>query len=166
MADEVPRMLARVVGDGRFLDVRHQSGDVAPGPIVDAYVRARVSAKVSPFVDDVPAEYRWADLVITRAGAGTLAELAVAGLPALLVPLADAAHDHQSDNAASVSAAGAALWTREGEWDARDLARRVVRLLTDRDGWRAMSASARRTAAPGAADNVVDECEALMGGRG
>jgi UDP-N-acetylglucosamine--N-acetylmuramyl-(pentapeptide) pyrophosphoryl-undecaprenol N-acetylglucosamine transferase len=147
------------------VDVHHQSDDAPPAPIADAYARAGISAKVSPFIDDVPAAYAWADFAITRAGAGTLAELAVAGLPALLVPLADAARDHQRDNADAAAAAGAALWVSESGWDAADLSGRLVALLAEGGAWTRMAVAARRLAIPGAADAVVDDCEALMRGR-
>jgi UDP-N-acetylglucosamine--N-acetylmuramyl-(pentapeptide) pyrophosphoryl-undecaprenol N-acetylglucosamine transferase len=165
LAREVPALLARVAAGGRTLDVHHQSADAAPAAIVEAYARAGIAARVSPFIDDLPACYRWADLVIARAGAGTLAELAVAGLPALLVPLADAASDHQRWNAALYGAAGAALWMSERDWDGAALAARLGQVLGDRSAWTALSAAARHLAVPDAADKVVDDCEALMQGR-
>jgi UDP-N-acetylglucosamine--N-acetylmuramyl-(pentapeptide) pyrophosphoryl-undecaprenol N-acetylglucosamine transferase len=165
LAREVPGVLARLVADGRALEVQHQSGDAAPAVISDAYARAGIVARVSPFIDDLPACYRWADLVIARAGAGTLAELAVAGLPSLLVPLADAAEDHQRDNAALFGAQGAALWTSERDWDAAALAARLAQVLGDPLTWSTLSAAARQLAVPDAADTVVDDCERLMRGR-
>lgn len=165
LAREVPVLLERVVARGLALDVHHQSGDAAPTPILDAYARAGICARVSPFIDDLPAAYRWADAAIARAGAGTIAELAVAGLPSLLVPMADAADDHQSDNARAFGAEGAALWIRERDWDVEALAARLLHLLSDPATWVEMSGSARRLAAPQAADAVVDDCEILMGGR-
>jgi UDP-N-acetylglucosamine--N-acetylmuramyl-(pentapeptide) pyrophosphoryl-undecaprenol N-acetylglucosamine transferase len=166
LAREVPGLLARVVAGGRTLDVHHQSGDSAPGAIGNAYAHARIVARVSPFIDDLAACYRWAELVIARAGAGTLAELAVAGLPSLLVPLADAANDHQRDNAERFGAEGAALWVSERDWDPAELAHRLMRVLSDPSAWNAMSARARRRAVPDAASAIVDDCEQLMRGRG
>ena len=165
LAREVPGLLARVAAGGRVLDVRHQSADASPAAIGDAYTRLGIAACVSPFIDDLPASYGWADLVIARAGAGTLAELAVAGLPSLLVPLADAASDHQRENAARFGADGAALWTRERDWDAAALAAQLAQVLGDPATWNALAASARRLAIPDAADTVLDDCEELMRGR-
>jgi UDP-N-acetylglucosamine--N-acetylmuramyl-(pentapeptide) pyrophosphoryl-undecaprenol N-acetylglucosamine transferase len=165
LAREVPGVLARVAAEGRALAVRHQSGDAAPAAVGEAYARAGITARVSAFLDDLPACYRWADLVIARAGAGTLAELAVAGLPSLLVPLAAAAADHQRWNAALYGAEGAALWTCERDWDGAALASQLAQVLGDRSTWTALSASARRLAVPAAADTVVDDCETLMRGR-
>jgi UDP-N-acetylglucosamine--N-acetylmuramyl-(pentapeptide) pyrophosphoryl-undecaprenol N-acetylglucosamine transferase len=162
---EVPALLARVAAGGRALDVLHQAGEVVPALVAQAYAQAGIIARVSPFMDDLATCYGWADLAISRAGAGTLAELAVAGLPSLLVPLADAAADHQRWNAALYGAAGAALWTTERDWDGAALAARLAQLLNDGPTWAALSASARRLAVPHAAEAVVDECEQLMRGR-
>jgi UDP-N-acetylglucosamine--N-acetylmuramyl-(pentapeptide) pyrophosphoryl-undecaprenol N-acetylglucosamine transferase len=112
-AREVPALLERLASTAIPLEVHHQSGDVEPLPIELAYTRAGIVAHVSPFIDDMAAAYRWADLAIVRAGAGTIAELAIAGLPALLVPLADAADDHQTVNARAFVAAGAAAWAQD-----------------------------------------------------
>ena len=161
---EVPGLLARVATQGHALDVHHQSGDADPVPIGEAYARAGITARVSPFVDDLAACYRWADFAIARAGGGTLAELAVAGLPSLLVPLADAADDHQRWNAALYGAEGAALWTSERDWDVGTLAHRLATALCDQSTWSALSSSARRLAVPDAANKVVEDCDALMRG--
>src|SRR5690606_38555811 len=80
-----------------------------------AYTGAGVEAAISPFIDDMAEAYDWADLVICRAGALTLAELAAAGLPALLVPYPHAVDDHQTRNAEALVAAGAARLVPEGE---------------------------------------------------
>jgi UDP-N-acetylglucosamine--N-acetylmuramyl-(pentapeptide) pyrophosphoryl-undecaprenol N-acetylglucosamine transferase len=164
-AREVPGLLARVAAEGRMLQVHHQSGEAAAAALSDAYAGAGIGARVSPFIDDLPAAYRWADVVIARAGAGTLAELAVVGLPSLLVPLADAANDHQRGNAAWFAAEGAALWTPERDWDAPALAGWLAQVLGDPASWNALSASARRLAVPDAADTVVGDCEERMRGR-
>ena len=165
LAREVPGLLARVVAGGRALEVHHQSADAAPATVGDAYARAGIAARVSRFIDDLPACYRWADLVIGRAGAGTVAELAVAGLPSLLVPLAAAANDHQRGNASLFGAEGAARWTAERDWDPGTLAAWLLHALGDPATWSRLSASARRRAVPDAADAVVDDCERLMRGR-
>ena len=161
----VPAVLERLSANGMRIEARHQSAEADPGPISDAYRRAGVPAGVMAFIDDMRDAYLWADVAITRAGAGTIAELALAGLPALLVPLADAAEDHQAPNAKACASAGAGFWVREGAWNAEDLAGRLSKLLTDPAAWEAASAGARQRAAPDAADRVVDDCEAIMRGR-
>jgi UDP-N-acetylglucosamine--N-acetylmuramyl-(pentapeptide) pyrophosphoryl-undecaprenol N-acetylglucosamine transferase len=164
-AREVPALLERLASMEIPLEVHHQSGDVEPLPIELAYTRAGIVARVSPFIDDMATAYRWADLAIVRAGAGTIAELALAGLPALLVPLANAADDHQTVNARAFVASGAAAWAHQRDWDARAVAAQLAHLLSDSESFAAMSSAARRLAAPGAADALVDDCEALMRGR-
>lgn len=164
-AREVPSLLQRLATLEAPLEVHHQSGDADPRPIQLAYAHAGIAAQVSPFIDDVAAAYRWADLAIVRAGAGTLAELAIAGLPALVVPLADAADDHQTVNARAFVASGAAMSAHESGWDSQAVAAQLAHVLGDAESFAAMSSAARRLAAPGAAAALVDDCEALMAGR-
>lgn len=94
-----------------------------------------------------------------------MAELAAAGLPALLVPLADVADDHQAANARVFTEAGAGLMVREGAWDARTLGPRVAAFLNDTAAWTAASDAARAAAMPDAAQRIVADCEAEMAGR-
>ena len=115
-----------------------------------------------PFLDDMADAYDWADMIIARAGAGTLAELALAGVPALLVPLSDAAADHQAANAAAFAGRGAALWIRERDWSLDRLASDMTPILRDPAAWIAMSSAARALARPDAADAIVRDCEQLM----
>jgi UDP-N-acetylglucosamine--N-acetylmuramyl-(pentapeptide) pyrophosphoryl-undecaprenol N-acetylglucosamine transferase len=159
----MPALCQQLATHGLTLDVHHQSEDDDPEPIRRAYALAGVQARVAPVIEDMAAAYGWADLAIARAGAGTTAELAVAGLPSLLVPLADAAEDHQAGNAAAFAAAGSALWRHERGWDTSTLAEQLHELLTAPAAWSSMSAAARRCAVPGAADAVVDDCEQLLG---
>src|SRR5690606_21747713 len=80
-------------------EVFHQSGKQHAEVTAERYREAGVSAEVSPFVADMARAYGWADLVICRAGALTVSELAAAGLPSLLIPLPHAIDDHQTRNA-------------------------------------------------------------------
>ncbi len=160
------RWLPSLVGDlsrlGVRVDVRHQMADGDAIRLEQAYRDAGTVATVTPFIEDAAAAYAWADLVVARAGAGTVAELALAGRPALLVPLPSAAHDHQADNAASMVAAGAAISIRERDWHEARVADQVATLLRPAN-WRAAADAARRTALPGAAGAVVAVCERLLG---
>jgi UDP-N-acetylglucosamine--N-acetylmuramyl-(pentapeptide) pyrophosphoryl-undecaprenol N-acetylglucosamine transferase len=165
LARHVPGLLEEVRARGISLDVWHQAGVEDREALGNAYRRAEVPARVTPFIDDMVEAYGWADFVIARAGASTLAELAVAGLPSLLVPLTDAAGDHQSANAEAFAGAGAAWRVRETDWDARTLGPRLAQLLADDHQWSALSAAARRLAAPDAADRIVSDCEVMMRGR-
>jgi UDP-N-acetylglucosamine--N-acetylmuramyl-(pentapeptide) pyrophosphoryl-undecaprenol N-acetylglucosamine transferase len=161
----MPGVLAAVQRLGARLEVRHQCGALGASDLAAAYAERGVQASVAPFLDDLADAYLWAHFVVARAGAGTLAELALAGLPALIVPLADAAADHQSANAMHHASAGAALWCRESDWDRHGIARDVFDLLSSRPRWHAMTEAARRLARPDAAVQVVDDCQRLMEGR-
>jgi UDP-N-acetylglucosamine--N-acetylmuramyl-(pentapeptide) pyrophosphoryl-undecaprenol N-acetylglucosamine transferase len=144
------------------LTVRHQVTSITPARLEQEYAQVHVDAQVVPFLADVADAYDWADMIIARAGAGTLAEIALAGLPSLLVPLADAAADHQAANAAAYAGRGAALWVRESDWTAEGVAATIAPVLRDSSAWQAMSASARAQARPDAASQIVRDCEELM----
>lgn len=160
-ADRVPDLLAAVERRGIPVEALHQAGNVSVDEVADAYRRAGVKAKVAPYLDQMADAYRWADLVVTRAGAGTIAEIAAAGVPALLVPLADASGNHQAPNADAVAATGGAIVVREAGWQCDPLAAQVAALLGDA-AWTAAAAAARGLARPEAAACIVADCEALM----
>jgi len=164
LAARVPPLLAEIERRGIIVEALHQSGDVAPGDVAHAYRRAGVKATVAPYLDEIASAFRWADLVIARSGAGTIAEAATAGVPSLLVPLADASGDHQAANAAAVAAAGAGLAVREAEWHGDAVAARVAALL-EAPAWTAASRAARALAMPDAAARIVADCETFMAGR-
>ena len=157
-----PELLASVARMGIGVEVRHQVGDFAPSPVVTAYARACLAASVVPYIDDMAAAYAWADFAVTRSGSATIAELAVAGLPSLLVPLPSAAGDHQTANAVAFADAGAACWVAESDWHASELAGQIAGLLRDPQAWLALSRRARELATPDAADVVVASCEAML----
>jgi UDP-N-acetylglucosamine--N-acetylmuramyl-(pentapeptide) pyrophosphoryl-undecaprenol N-acetylglucosamine transferase len=165
LAVRAPGLLAALDRRGLAVEVLHQTGEVRADDVANAYRRAGVKATVTPYVDAIASAWRWADLVVARAGAGTVAEAAVAGVPALLVPLADAAGDHQAANAAAVAAAGAGLAVREADWNGEALAAQLAALLGDPARWSAAAAAARGRAVPDAAARIVADCEALMAGR-
>jgi UDP-N-acetylglucosamine--N-acetylmuramyl-(pentapeptide) pyrophosphoryl-undecaprenol N-acetylglucosamine transferase len=165
LGEHVPGLLARAQRRGIRLEVHHQAGTLDVAGLRAEYVRLGVEATVTPFLADVAEAYGWAHFVVGRAGANTVAELAVAALPALLIPLADAALGHQDVNAAEYAAQGAALWCREHEFDVESLADRIGTLALDREAWSAMSAAALTVARPYAARAVVHDCEQLMGNR-
>jgi UDP-N-acetylglucosamine--N-acetylmuramyl-(pentapeptide) pyrophosphoryl-undecaprenol N-acetylglucosamine transferase len=164
MATRVPALLAALERRGIVVEALHQSGEVAPGDVAHAYRLAGVKATVAPYLDEIASAYRWADLVIARSGAGTIAETAAAGVPSLLVPLGDASGDHQTANALAVATAGAGLAVREADWRGDAVAARVSALL-EPPAWAAASRAARVLAVPDAAARIVADCEQLMAGR-
>ncbi len=112
-------------------------------------------AKVLPFLRRIHLAYAAADLVVCRSGAMTLAEIAVCGLPSLLVPYPHAAHDHQSVNAANLVDRGAAAMILDRELTGERLANEIAHLLSDRQALSRMSANARLFARPDAAERIV-----------
>ena len=153
-------------GEGRLPRIVHQTG-----PSDEARVRQRYSelgltglVDVRPFIDDMSSALGTADLVVGRAGALTLAELAMVGRPAILIPLPTAAADHQSRNAASFARAGAALVADQASTTPAALARLVADLCADADRRAAMSRLMAKLGRPTAATQIVDELERVAGG--
>lgn len=147
----VPSLVHEVSRSGLRLEVRHQTGAHGVDTVHTAYADRGLPAVAEGYIADMAAAYRWADFAIACAGAGTLAELAAAGLPALLVPLASAAHDHQAENAAWFARSGAGWWAREGDFEQPAQAARIGEVLGDAGKWERMAAASRTLARPEAA---------------
>ena len=168
--EALPAALARLALDG--LSVLHQTGEDHVESTRQAYREAlgnapRPAVEVTPFLDGVAAAMAESHLVVSRAGAITLAEICAAGRPSLLVPLA-LAGGHQMTNARRLDARGAAeVLAAEGgaEALAHELAATLTRLLGDRAGLEAMAAAARELSRPGAAGAIADRVEHLGGTR-
>jgi len=114
--------------------------------------------RVIPFIEDMAAAYAWADVVICRAGAATVSEVAAAGVPSVLVPYPHAVDDHQRRNAEWLSKAGAALLVDQRELSAEKLVELLLGPLNNHDMLRGMADAARAVARPGAAARVADIC--------
>ena len=153
----VPAALA-VLPAAERPEVVHQAGERSPDTARAAYDEAAIEADVRPFIDDMAAAYRDADLVICRAGALTVSELAAVGRAAVFVPFPHAVDDHQTANARFLVDAGAARMIAEAELTAERLASVLGELLGDRDERAAMAANARRTGRPRAAEQVAGIC--------
>lgn len=138
--------------------VCHQAGRQHAEVTAARYREAGIEAEVLPFIADMAAAYRAADLVICRAGALTVSELAAAGLPSLLVPLPHAIDDHQTRNAEFLARAGAAVLLPQRTTDAAGLAAQLTEVLMHSEKLAAMGAIARRLAKPEATRAVVDIC--------
>ncbi len=165
LATQVPELAARLQAAGLSLEVRHQVAAIEPAVVAQKYSQLHVRAQVVPFLDDMADAYDWADMIIARAGAGTIAELALAGVPSLLVPLADAAADHQAANAGAFADIGACMWVREENWAHDQVATRMIEVLGTPGAWMAMSSAARAFATPDAAKDIVADCERLVDSR-
>jgi UDP-N-acetylglucosamine--N-acetylmuramyl-(pentapeptide) pyrophosphoryl-undecaprenol N-acetylglucosamine transferase len=121
-----------------------------------AFERHHVPGRVETFIDAMDREMKTAGLVVSRAGATTLAEVTAAGRPAILIPLPTATDDHQRHNARALENAGAAEVIEQGELNGERLAGRIIALAADRELRRRMSAAARQLAKPRAAEDIVD----------
>lgn len=119
--------------------------------------------EVLPFLDDMPQRLSAADLVICRAGAMTLAELAASGKPAILIPYPHAADDHQRHNAQAVADVGAAVVVTDNPLDVDELSQQLKSLLNDRTRMEQMGTAARQLARPDATERIVDIAESLIG---
>ncbi|HEY9239311.1 MAG TPA: glycosyltransferase, partial [Burkholderiaceae bacterium] len=153
----LPQALAQLTPAQRP-EVLHQCGSRGLDEARAAYAKAGVEAQVVAFIDDMAGTYGWADLAVCRAGALTLAELAAAGLGAVLVPFPHAVDDHQTRNAEVLMAAGAAELMQENELDVQILAQRLESLLGDRRRLLAMAEAARTLAKPDAAQVIAAAC--------
>jgi UDP-N-acetylglucosamine--N-acetylmuramyl-(pentapeptide) pyrophosphoryl-undecaprenol N-acetylglucosamine transferase len=138
--------------------VRHQCGAKFADEARAAYAQAGVDASVEPFIDDMAAAYAWADFVICRAGALTVAELCAAGVGSLLVPFPFAVDDHQTHNAAAMVAANAAALLPESEAGAERIRAELGGLLADRPHLLDMAQAARTLAKPDATARIADVC--------
>jgi len=142
--------------------ILHQAGKGWREETVEAYQKAGIEAEVTEFIDDMAVAYGWADLVVCRAGALTVSELAAAGLASVLVPFPHAVDDHQTMNAEFLVEAGAAELLPEGECSAEALAGVFRRLLADREQLVTMAKAARSVAVPDSADRVAALCREFM----
>lgn len=139
-------------------EVWHQCGKQHVQQTTEGYAAANVEARVEPFITDMAEAYTWADLVVCRAGALTVCELAAAGRPSLLVPLPHAIDDHQSANARYLAERDAALLLPQKELSSKALGVQLNALFTQPEKLRAMAENARRQAKPNATIDVVDAC--------
>lgn len=143
--------------------IRHQAGERTIATARDNYARLGISADVQPFIEDMAAAYGWADLVVCRAGALTVAELSAAGVPAIFVPFPAAVDDHQTANARSMADADAAVIVQERNLTAPALADLLLQWLSSRDVLRERAVKARSLAHPQALDRIADVCLELAG---
>jgi len=153
----VPEALAKLPAQERPV-VRHQCGSRTLDAARDAYAKHRIDVELMPFIDDMAAAYAWADLVVCRAGALTVAELCAVGLPALFVPYPSAVDDHQTANARPMEEVGAAAIISESELSAEVLADLLREWLSSRQSLLARAAKARELARPQALARITELC--------
>ena len=161
--DRLPAALA-VMAEQQRPQVWHQTGSAHSDAVAAAYQQVGIVARVDAFIDDMSAAYAWADVVLCRAGALTIAELTAVGVASILVPLPHAIDDHQTENARWLVANGAGLMQPQATMDSA----RIAELLTDFDQDRAkllsMAVAARQLAKCDAAQQVATICLEVASG--
>lgn len=153
----VPAALALLPSDLRPV-VRHQCGERTLRAAREAYAGTGIEVELVPFIEDMAAAYAWADLALCRSGALTVAELSAVGLPALFVPYPGAVDDHQTANARTLAAAGAAEIVQEAGLTAEALAERLRQWLGDRASLAERAVKARSLAMPDALARITRIC--------
>ncbi|MEK1907508.1 MAG: undecaprenyldiphospho-muramoylpentapeptide beta-N-acetylglucosaminyltransferase [Pseudomonas sp.] len=153
----LPAALAKVPAELRP-QLFHQAGKQHAEITAERYRQVAVEAEVAPFIKDMAHAYAWADLVVCRAGALTVSELAAAGLPSFLVPLPHAIDDHQTRNAEYLAKEGAAFLLPQHATDADRLAAQLTEVLMHPEKLLDMGRTARRLAKPDATRTVVETC--------
>lgn len=148
------------------LRVIHQTGRQDEEWVRDTYAGLGLSARVEAFFDDMATVYHEADLVISRAGATSLAEITVLRKPAILIPFPFAAENHQEKNGQYLVNGGAARMFLEKDLTAEKLGKEIFSLLRDKDLREKMASRAGKLAKPRATETIVDECLALMRQKG
>lgn len=145
------------------LQITHQTGARDHAEVEAGYARASLAARVEPFLYDMDRAMSDADLVVCRAGATTLSELAASGRAAILVPLPTATDDHQRKNAEAFARDGAALVLEQSALTGARMAEALLALATDAPRRAAMAARARALAHADAASRIADQVVALAG---
>lgn len=153
----VPAAVAQLRGEPRP-QIRHQAGERTLDQARQAYRDHGVDADVCAFIDDMAEAYRWADLVICRAGALTVSELAVVGRPAIFVPLPHAVDDHQTANAAVLVNRGAGWLLPQAEFTPDRLTALLEQILSHPEELARMASRGRAVAQPDAAERVARHC--------
>ncbi|MEH6558643.1 MAG: undecaprenyldiphospho-muramoylpentapeptide beta-N-acetylglucosaminyltransferase [Oceanicoccus sp.] len=160
--DLFPSVLKSIDSEQRPL-VWHQAGQRHVDDVRELYRQVAVPATVEAFIDDMAAAYSWADVVVCRAGALTVAELTAAGVASLLIPLPQAIDDHQTENARWLESGGAGKLLVQSELTMTGLAGDLCELSGNREKVLQMSRAARDLAKTDAAERVAEICMEVAG---
>lgn len=140
----------------------HQTGSQDESAVRQAYGDAGIASEVRSFFTDMPLQYRDADLILCRAGASTVAEIAAMGKPAIFIPFPHAADDHQTKNARALVQAGAADMIPEKELEARKLAEKIEYYAAHPELLKKMAEKAKKFGKPDAAAHIAEICFSLF----
>jgi UDP-N-acetylglucosamine--N-acetylmuramyl-(pentapeptide) pyrophosphoryl-undecaprenol N-acetylglucosamine transferase len=161
--EAVPAAMALLAHNERP-QIWHQTGSKKHRITQDGYNKAKVSARIDAYIDDMSLAYAWADLVICRAGALTVSELAGSGIASILVPYPHAVDDHQTKNANVLVQAGAAILLPQAQLSAVTLSEHITALQSQPSTLNNMAAAALTCAAPNAAHTVAQHCMEIARG--
>ena len=157
MMESLPGLRAKIP----TIHIIHQTGQRDDEAVQAAYNQAGISGEVHKFIDDMPATFERADLIVCRSGASTVGEINAAGKPAIFVPFPRAADDHQNKNARALESVGAAVVVEESNLEAAYLVETMATLLNDPARLRAMSAAAKSLAHPKAVEEIAEMVKRL-----
>jgi UDP-N-acetylglucosamine--N-acetylmuramyl-(pentapeptide) pyrophosphoryl-undecaprenol N-acetylglucosamine transferase len=152
MIESLPGLRANIPG----IHIIHQTGERDYDRVLDAYQQSVISGEVHKFIDDMPATFGRADLLVCRSGASTVGEITAAGKPAIFVPFPAAADDHQNVNARALERAGAAVVVEESNLGAPYLVETIGALIGDAPRLRSMANAARSLAHPKAVEEIAE----------
>jgi len=161
--DAMMRCLPVLQREAPGIHIIHQTGERDYNDALAAYASFGESAEVFKFIEDMPAAFARADLVVCRSGASTVAEIAAAGKPAVFVPFPRAADDHQRVNAEALERHGAAVVVEESKLEGVWLAETIAALLQDPQRLERMSQAARELAHPNAARDIAKMAARVAG---
>jgi len=159
----LPKSLA-LMGSSKSITVRHQCGQKNLEDCMRNYRQVSIQAEVTAFISNMAEAYSWADLVVCRAGALTIAELSAVGVASILVPYPYAVDDHQTHNASALLDVGAAVLIDESELDEEVLSNKIIDLTSSSDNIFNMAIAAKTQAKPEAAVSIADICMAVSHG--
>lgn len=162
LSDVVPAAVATLPDAlRRNIRVAQQAREEDIARVTQAYAEAGVRAEVASFFSDIPRRLSEAQLVISRSGASSVADISVIGRPSILVPFAAATGDHQTANARGLAEAGAAILIPESRLDAASLSDQIATILGSPDGAQQMAANALAQGLPDATDRLVRMVEQI-----
>lgn len=162
--EQLPAIFAKAAAFGQ-INVQHQTGTALLAATANEYkalAQPGLSVSVAAFIDDMAAAYRWANIVICRAGASTVSEVASAGVAAIFVPLPNAIDDHQTANANWLSQQDAALVLKQTELTAANLLPLLQQWLTDKTPLQQLASAAKSCALDNATQSVVQFCQQVV----
>ncbi len=162
---QVPKILASLVEKNR-VKVRHQCGKDKLDDTQHSYRSLANSSEtvcLVEFIDDMRSAYQWADLVICRAGALTVSEIAAVGIAAVFIPYPYAVDDHQTYNAQWLENANAAIVVQETDLDNEQVVIQIKELISDPKNLQKMAANGRKIAYKNSTQSIADACEVILG---